>query len=236
MILSDTQIKNLANKFEMISPFFATSVNRNEDGTSVTSFGLSSYGYDIRLGRNFVFYRGEENKLIHYTKKGVEDSLLIESKTGSIVDPNNFDKNLVVQIDDVDSILIPPKTFFMGVSKEYMRIPRNVKVICDSKSTNARSGLSFFVTPLEPEWEGYITLEFFNSTDSMMRLTSGMGISQLSFMASSDVCDISYGDRKGKYNHQGNQPIPPMQMREKPVEETKEQAIDLGDFNYASDK
>ena len=212
MLLSDTQILHLANKHAMIEPFYATSVNRNEDGTKVTSFGLSSYGYDIRLGRNFVFYRGEENKLIHYTRKGVEHSIIIEARSKSIIDPNNFDDTLVVQIEDVDDILIPPKTFFMGVSAEYMRIPRNVKVICDSKSTNARAGLSFFVTPLEPEWEGYITLEFFNSTDSMMKLIPGMGISQLSFMANSDVCAISYADRKGKYNHQGNQPIPPMQM------------------------
>lgn len=212
MVLSDSQILNLANKHDMIMPFYATSVNRNEDGTKVTSFGLSSYGYDIRLGRNFVFFRGEENKLINYTRKGVESSFIIESKPSTVIDPNNFDDSLVVQLDDVDSVIIPPKTFFLGVSAEYMRIPRNVKVICDSKSTNARSGLVFFVTPLEPEWEGYITLEFFNSTDSLMKLTPGMGISQLSFMASSDVCSVSYADRKGKYNHQGNQPIPPMQM------------------------
>lgn len=218
MVLSDSQILNLANKHDMIMPFYATSVNRNEDGTKVTSFGLSSYGYDIRLGRNFVFFRGEENKLINYTRKGVESSFIIESKPSTVIDPNNFDDSLVVQLDDVDSVIIPPKTFFLGVSAEYMRIPRNVKVICDSKSTNARSGLVFFVTPLEPEWEGYITLEFFNSTDSLMKLTPGMGISQLSFMASSDVCSVSYADRKGKYNHQGNQPIPPMQMVDTPKE------------------
>lgn len=225
MILSDTQILNLANKHGMIKPFYATSVNCNEDGTKVTSFGLSSYGYDIRLGRNFVFFRGEENKVINYSRNGVESSFIIESKSNTIIDPNNFNDSLVFQLDNVDYVLIPPKTFFLGVSLEYMRIPRNVKVICDSKSTNARAGLMFFVTPLEPSWEGYITLEFFNSTDSLMKLTPGMGISQLSFMASSDVCSVSYADRKGKYNHQGNQPIPPMQMRDQQTEQSAEEGF-----------
>jgi dCTP deaminase len=217
MILSDKQILSLCNKQDMINPFFSTSVSRNEDGNKVTSFGLSSYGYDIRLGRNFIFFRGEENKLINYSRKGVLGSFIIEARSNTVIDPNNFDESLVVQLDDVDYVIVPPKTFFLGVSAEYMRIPRNVKVICDSKSTNARSGLVFFVTPLEPEWEGYITLEFFNSTDSLMKLTPGMGISQLSFMGSSDICETSYADRKGKYNHQGNQPIPPMQMRDNEV-------------------
>lgn len=220
MVLSDNQILNLVNKKDMISPFYATSVSRNEDGAKVTSFGLSSYGYDIRLGRNFVFYRGEENKLINFSQKGEDKSVVIVSRLGTIIDPNNFDDSLVYQVDDVDAIYIPPKTFFLGVSAEYLRIPRNVKVICDSKSTNARAGLSFFVTPLEPEWEGYITLEFFNSTDSILKLTPGMGISQLSFMSTNDVCAISYADRKGKYNHQGSQPIPPMQMDAHKEEQT----------------
>lgn len=211
MILNDKTIARLVAEDGMIDPFFSTSVSRNEDGTKVTSFGLSSYGYDIRLGRNFVFYRGEENKVINFTRGAQDLSLFIEARPHTLIDPNDFDQSLVVQVENVDTIVIPPKTFFLGVSHEYMRIPRDIKVICDSKSTTARSGLSFFVTPLEPEWEGYITLEFFNSTDSPMRLTPGMGISQLSFMMAKEECVVSYADRKGKYNHQGNQPIPPMQ-------------------------
>ena len=213
MVLSDSAIKYYATKHGMIEPFYLNSHNINERGEKVTSYGLTSYGYDIRLGRNFVFYRGEENKIINFTRNGVKDSFFIPSKENPVIDPNNFDPTLVVQVDDVDDIWIPPHTFFMGVSEERIKVPRNIKVTCDSKSTCARSGLAFFVTPLEPEWEGFITLEFNNTNDALLKLTSGMGISQLEFKMGNTVCDVSYSDRSGKYNNQGKQPIPPLQKK-----------------------
>lgn len=211
MILNDTAIHYLAVNKAMINPYYPRSVTLNERGDKVSSFGLTSYGYDISLGRNFMFYRGEENKVINFEKDGKMSTVLIESKKGAIIDPNNFDIQLAVQVDDVDVIYIPPKTFFLGVSKEYIKVPRDIKVSCDSKSTSARSGIVFGVTPLEPEWEGFITLEFYNSNDSTLKLISGMGISQLEFKSNPNGCHTSYKDRKGKYNYQGNQPIPPLQ-------------------------
>lgn len=211
MLLADSTIKRYALEKGMISPFCPTSKNQLEDGTRVASFGLSSAGYDIRLGRSFVFYRGKENKIINFTRKGVQESLLIPAIEKSIIDPNNFDAKLVVSIDDVDKIIIPEKTFFMGVSHEYIKVPPDLKVSCDNKSTCARSGVIFCVTPLEPGWEGFITLEFYNCNDSLLELTPGMGISQLEFKQINTTPDVTYADRNGKYQHQGNQPIPPLQ-------------------------
>lgn len=210
MIFSDATIRHYALKHGMINPFIDSSVSKLERNNNVTSYGLTSYGYDIRLGKNFVFYRGEENKMINFTRNGIKENLFIKGEPGTVVDPNNFDTNLMVQVDGVEEIYIPPKTFFMGVSEEYIKVPRNVKVKCDNKSTCARAGVGFFVTPLEPEWEGFITLEFFNNLDSVLKLTPGMGISQLEFITGDAPCEISYRDRKGKYNHQGNQPVPPL--------------------------
>ncbi len=210
MFLADSHIKYLATKEEMISPFFASSVSRLATGDPCTSYGLSSYGYDIRLGSSFMFFRGEENKLIISKKNGEEEKTLILAKEKTLIDPNDFDHSLVVQINEVDSIVIPPKTFFMGVSMEYIKMPRDVTAICNGKSTIARSGVQIYVTPLEAGWNGFITLEFFNSTDSSVLLTPGMGISQLNFIRGNTVCDTSYSDRSGKYQNQGPQPIPPL--------------------------
>lgn len=210
MFLADSHIKHLAVKEDMISPFFGSSVSRLPCGTPCTSYGLSSYGYDIRLGRSFMFFRGEENKLVITNKNNNEERILIESREKTLINPNDFDHNLIVQINDVDSIVIPPKTFFMGVSMEYIKMPRDVTAICNGKSTVARSGIQIYVTPLEAGWNGFITLEFFNSTDSPVLITAGMGISQLNFVQGNTVCDTSYGDRSGKYQNQGPQPIPPL--------------------------
>ena len=210
MLMPDSWIKHQSLKNDMITPFHANSQSVNEQGVSVASYGLSSYGYDIRLGRNFMFFRGEENKSVTSYREGKMFVDVVESLAGGVIDPNDFDFNIPVSIRDVDTILIPPKTFFMGVSQERLRIPREVSVICNGKSTIARSGLQIYVTPLEPEWEGFITLEFYNSTDSYMRLQAGMGISQLQFLLGAGVCDVSYADRKGKYNLQAPEPIPPL--------------------------
>jgi dCTP deaminase len=157
-----------------------------------------------------MFFRGEENKLVITNKNNSEERILIESRERTLINPNDFDHNLIVQINDVDSIVIPPKTFFMGVSMEYIKMPRDVTAICNGKSTVARSGIQIYVTPLEAGWNGFITLEFFNSTDSPVLITAGMGISQLNFVQGNTVCDTSYADRSGKYQNQGPQPIPPL--------------------------
>lgn len=211
MVLADSMIQYLALKEGMISPFVPKSTAELEDGTKVASFGLSSAGYDIRLGRNFMFFRGEENKIINFTRSGVQDSVVIPAAPRTIVDPNNFDSGIVVQIDDVDEIIIPPKTFFMSNSLEYINVPRNVKVSCDNKSTCARTGVIFCVTPLEPAWRGYITLEFYNCNDSMLRLIPGQGISQLEFKVLNTQPIVAYDDRNGKYQGQGPQPVPALQ-------------------------
>ena len=217
MIMADSLISHYALKHEMISPFVPTSRSRledaekEEDKTKTASYGLSSAGYDIRLGRNFMFFRGEENKIINFTRNGQQEQMMIPADPRAIIDPNDFDGRLVVQIDDVDSIIIPPKTFFMGVSHEYIKVPRNYKVSCDNKSTCARSGVIFCVTPLEPAWCGYITLEFYNSNDAMLRLVAGQGISQLEFKQINTAPTVAYDDRNGKYQGQGPHPIPPMQ-------------------------
>lgn len=210
MFLADNHIKYLANKEEMIYPFFPSSVSRLPTGEACTSYGLSSYGYDIRLGKSFIVLRGEENKVINFTKNDEQTSLVIPAKEHTLINPNDFDPSLVVQINDVDSIIIPPKTFFMGVSMEYIKMPRDVTAICNGKSTVARSGIQIYVTPLEAGWKGFITLEFFNSTDSPVLLTPGMGISQLNFVQGNTVCEVSYEDRGGKYQNQGPHPIPPL--------------------------
>lgn len=212
MILADSAIRQLAIKHDMIAPFVPKSSSKLEDGTKVASFGLSSAGYDIRLGRNFMFFRGEENKLINYSRNGKQEKLLIEADPRAIIDPNNFDPSIVVQLDDVDDIYIPGKTFFMSNSHEYMRVPRNIKVSCDNKSTCARSGVIFCVTPLEPSWRGYITLEFYNSNDALLHLIPGQGISQLEFKMINTDPEVAYDDRDGKYQGQGPQPIPPLSM------------------------
>jgi len=216
MLLADSHIHYLATKEAMIEPFFSSSVSRLPNGDPCTSYGLSSYGYDIRLGRSFIFYKGEENKIIPIIRDDKIENIYINSVEKTVINPNNFDPNLVVQINDVDRIFIPPKTYFMGVSLEYIRMPRNITAICNGKSTIARSGLEIFVTPLEAGWSGYITLEFFNATDSIMELTPGMGISQLCFLEGNTVCNTSYADRDGKYQNQGPHPIPPLKKLNTP--------------------
>lgn len=214
MLMADSMIKYHAINNGMISPFVPHSESKLESGRKVASYGLSSAGYDSRLGRNFVFYRGDENKVINFIRNGEPGSMVIAAADRAIIDPNDFDSSLVVQIDDVDEIIVPPRTFFMGVSHEYYKIPRNVKVTCDSKSTCARTGLVFFVTPLEPGWEGFITYEFNNSNDAMLRLVAGQGISQLEFKMLNTQPDVSYDERNGKYQRQGSQPIPPLQKND----------------------
>jgi dCTP deaminase len=189
-IKSDIWIKEQVQKNQMITPFFDHSVKTKEDGKKIPSYGLSSYGYDIRLGRNFKL--GRTN---------------LHGET--ILDVCDFDQAYFEDITDVDSVIIPPHGFVLGHSEEYFNIPRNVTAVCMGKSTIARSGLIVIVTPLESAWSGFVTLEIFNANNLPVRLHSGIGITQAQFFESDQQCEVSYADRGGKYQFQAKLPIAP---------------------------
>ncbi len=159
----------------MIEPFVEQQVR---DG--VVSYGLSSYGYDIRVASEFKIFTNVNN---------------------AIVDPKHFDPQSFVDYKG-ESCIIPPNSFVLARTVEYFRIPRNVLAVCVGKSTYARCGLIVNVTPLEPEWEGYLTLEISNTTPLPARVYSNEGIAQLLFFSSDEPCEVSYADRKGKYQNQ----------------------------------
>ena len=175
-IKSDAWIKKMAREARMIEPFVDHQV-----GDGVVSFGLSSYGYDVRVSNNFSVFT---------------------NLNSSVVDPQAFDRASSLVEKTGSNILIPPNSFALGHSVEYFRIPRNVLVLCIGKSTYARCGIIVNVTPLEPEWEGHITIEISNTTPLPARIHSGQGITQLLFLESDEVCETSYADRKGKYQKQ----------------------------------
>ncbi|HLE27246.1 MAG TPA: dCTP deaminase [Anaerolineales bacterium] len=171
----DHWIKKKARERNMIEPFVESQVR---DG--VISFGVSSYGYDIRVADEYKIFTN-----VHST----------------IVDPKNFDPKSMVDFKG-DVCIIPPNSFVLSRSVEYLRIPRNVLVVCLGKSTMARCGLIVNVTPLEPMWEGYITLEISNTTPLPAKIYSNEGIAQLLFFEADEECEISYADKKGKYQKQ----------------------------------
>ena len=158
------------------------------DPQKVISYGTSSYGYDIRCAREFKIFTN-----VHST----------------IVDPKNFDEKAFVDFEG-DSCIIPPNSFALARSIEYLRIPRDILVVCIGKSTYARCGIIVNVTPLEPEWEGHITLEFSNTTPLPAKIYANEGIAQLLFFQadSDDVCRTSYRDRDGKYQGQTGVTLP----------------------------
>ncbi len=169
----------------MITPFVKEQVktkkNLLSDGESkIISYGLSSYGYDIRCSNEFKIFTNVNN---------------------SIIDPKNFDPKCFVDVVG-DVCIIPPNSFALTRSVEYMRIPRDVLVVCLGKSTYARCGAVVNVTPLEPEWEGHITLEISNTTTLPLKVYANEGIAQLLFFQSDEQCEISYADRAGKYQGQ----------------------------------
>lgn len=184
-LLADSQIKALCvgTDTPMISPFYDTSVSADKHGNKIPSYGLSSYGYDIKLGNEFKVFTNVNN---------------------SLVDPMNFDENVFVPVTllDGECIIIPPNSFILAVSKEYLRLPRDVLAVCLGKSTYARCGVVCNVTPLEPEWEGQITLEFSNTTTLPAKMYVGAGCAQLIFHKGDVECDVSYADRGGKYQKQ----------------------------------
>ncbi len=177
-IKSDSWIRQMARDHKMIDPFEESQVR---DG--VISYGLSSYGYDIRVADEFKIFTNINT---------------------SIVDPKNFSLQSFVDFQGPVCI-IPPNSFALARTVEYFRIPRNILTICVGKSTYARCGIIVNVTPFEPEWEGYATLEISNTTPLPARIYAREGIAQVIFFEADEVCERSYADKKGKY--QGQQQI-----------------------------
>jgi dCTP deaminase len=175
-IKSDTWIRRMAATQGLIEPFAAGQV-RAEGGQKIISYGTSSYGYDVRCAREFKVFTNINS---------------------TIVDPKQFDAKSFVDVT-ADVCIIPPNSFALARTVEYFRIPRNVLTICLGKSTYARCGIIVNVTPLEPEWEGHVTLEFSNTTPLPAKIYANEGVAQMLFFESDEVCETSYRDRGGKY-------------------------------------
>ena len=180
-ILSDIWIREQAQATGMIEPFVEAQ-RRN----GCISYGLSSYGYDARVADEFKIFTN-----VHST----------------VVDPKAFDERSFVDIKG-DTCIIPPNSFALARTVEWFRIPRDVLVICLGKSTYARCGIIVNVTPLEPEWEGHVTLEFSNTTPLPAKIYAGEGCAQMLFFQGDEVCETSYKDRGGKYQGQSGVTLP----------------------------
>ena len=186
-IRPDSWIKRMVEKNDMISPFCDNQVRAaGKDNVKQVSYGLSSYGYDIRVSNEFKIFTNVNN---------------------SIIDPKNFSKDSFVEVTK-DICIVPPNSFALARSVEYFKIPRNVLTICVGKSTYARCGIIVNVTPFEPEWEGHVTLEISNTTPLPAMIYANEGIAQVLFFESQDVCTVSYADRQGKYMKQRGITLP----------------------------
>ena len=186
-IKSDKWIRRMAEEYGMIDPFEPGQV-KELDGKRIVSYGTSSYGYDIRSADEFK---------------------LFTNINSTIVDPKEFDEKNFVDIKG-PSVIIPPNSFALARTVEYFRIPRNVLTVCLGKSTYARCGILVNVTPFEPEWEGYVTLEFSNTTPLPAKIYANEGVAQVIFFESDEECDTSYKDRGGKYQGQRGVTLPKM--------------------------
>ncbi|HRQ05407.1 dCTP deaminase [Nitrosomonas halophila] len=184
-IKSDRWIRKMAREHGMIEPFEPNQI-KQKDGHSIVSYGTSSYGYDIRCSDEFK---------------------LFTNLNSTIVDPKRFDSNSFVDVKS-DICIIPPNSFALARTVEYFRIPRNVLTICLGKSTYARCGIIVNVTPFEPEWEGFVTLEFSNTTPLPAKIYANEGVAQVIFFESDEVCETSYKDRNGKYQFQQGVTLP----------------------------
>jgi len=182
MVKNDRWIKDMAVR-GMISPFNASQVSQG-----VISSGVSSYGYDMRISEDFKIFTNINS---------------------TVVDPKSFDLRSFVDFKG-DVCIVPPNSFVLGHSVEYFKIPRDVLVICLGKSTYARCGIVVNVTPLEPEWEGHVTIEISNTTPLPAKIYAGEGIAQLIFLGGSEVCEVSYRDKAGKYQAQKGITLPRM--------------------------
>lgn len=184
-IKSDQWIRRMAQQHAMIEPFVERQV-RTTDQQPVISYGVSSYGYDVRCADEFKVFTN------------------LHSVT---VDPKNFDEKSFVDVKG-DYCIIPPNSFALARTVEYFRIPRDVLTICLGKSTYARCGIIVNVTPLEPEWEGHVTLEFSNTTTLPAKIYANEGVAQMLFLQSDEACEVSYRDRQGKYQGQRGVTLP----------------------------
>ena len=184
-IKADRWIQKMALEHGMISPFESRQVRETDKGR-IISYGVSSYCYDVRCADEFKIFTNINS---------------------AIVDPKAFDLNSFVDIQS-NVCIIPPNSFALARTIEYFRIPRNVLTICLGKSTYARCGIIVNVTPLEPEWEGHVTLEFSNTTPLPAKIYANEGIAQMLFLESDEVCAVSYRDRDGKYQGQRGVTLP----------------------------
>lgn len=177
----DHWIRKMVKKQNMIEPFA-----ENQVRNGVISYGVSSYGYDIRVADEFKIFTNVYS---------------------AMVDPKSFDPKSMVDYKG-DVCIIPPNSFALARTVEYFRIPRGVLTVCVGKSTYARCGIIVNVTPFEPEWEGYVTLEISNTTPLPAKIYSNEGIAQVLFFEGDEVCDVSYADKNGKYQHQQKIELP----------------------------
>jgi dCTP deaminase len=201
MVLNDRQITarclkgTLGDQKEyrsdaMINPFFPEQISRNLDGSKAVSYGVSSFGYDIRTSGHFkIFNAAPQN-------------------AAGIIDPKNFDDSLYTTVERGDYVILPPHSFALSNSIEYFRIPSDIITICLGKSTYARCGIIINVTPAEPGWCGHLTLEFSNTSPFPAKLYVGEGVAQMLFLQG-EPCEIAYNDRAGKYQNQGDEPVTP---------------------------
>jgi dCTP deaminase len=184
-IKSDAWICRMVNEAQMIEPFSPQQIRSNTSGR-IISYGVSSYGYDVRCANEFRVFTNINS---------------------AIVDPKNFSAASFVDIKD-QVCIIPPNSFALAHTVEYFRIPRNILTICVGKSTYARCGIIVNVTPLEPEWEGQVTLEFSNTTPLPAKIYANEGVAQMLFLETDEVCQVSYRDRRGKYQGQTGVTLP----------------------------
>ena len=180
-VLSDRWIKKMVAEKKMISPFVDKQVSKNN-----ISYGLSSFGYDARVSNEFKIFTDVDS---------------------AVVDPKNFKSNSFVS-RKLNECVIPPNSFALASTIEYFKIPKDILVICLGKSTYARCGIIVNVTPLEPEWEGHVTLEFSNTTPLPAKIYANEGACQFLFLKGDTDCEISYADRKGKYQKQKGVTLP----------------------------
>ena len=169
----------------MIDPFATSQIRKNENG-KIISYGTSSYGYDVRCADKFKIFTNINS---------------------AIVDPKSFDENSFVDLE-ANECVIPPNSFALASTVEYFRIPRSVLTVCLGKSTYARCGIIINVTPLEPEWEGHVTIEISNTTPLPAKIYANEGIAQVLFFEADEICETSYKDRDGKYQGQTGVTLP----------------------------
>jgi dCTP deaminase len=183
-ILSDRWIREMSQKHGMIDPFVESS--KMEGHLDAISYGLSSYGYDARVADEFKIFTNVDS---------------------AVVDPKNFSAKSFVD-RQTDVCIVPPNSFALARTVEYFRIPRDVLVVCLGKSTYARCGIVVNVTPLEPEWEGHVTIEISNTTPLPAKIYANEGIAQFLFFQGNEPCETSYKDKKGKYQGQTGVTLP----------------------------